>query len=104
MPRQFPKELGQELIPWTGPSIWDAARTGAEQGATYFEAKAWQHASRRVLNDPLRSSVFCSLMKNSKFLEEASGPGYILTTGVFAWLEDVLIERPEGSCRPFSWE
>ena len=38
-------------------------------------------------------------MKYSKWLEKASGPGYIVFTGFVAYAEDVFIERPEGACR-----
>jgi hypothetical protein len=95
---------GKELIPFpTDLTPLEIGRTAAEGAAAYFPAKAWQHAATRVLRYPKKSSIFRGLVKYGEVAEMATGPGYILATGIGAYIED-LQERREGACRPFSWE
>lgn len=100
----FLMNWGKELIPFpTDLTPLEIGRTAAEGAAAYFPAKAWQHAATRVLRYPKKSSIFRGLVKYGEVAEMATGPGYILATGIGAYIED-LQERREGACRPFSWE
>lgn len=101
----FTRNWGDLMNPL--PSDFDPAelgRKGLEGASIYFQAKAWQHAASRALSYPNKSSIFRPLLKYGKFAEEAASlPVYTVGAGIWAYKDD-LIERHEGTCRPFSWE
>jgi RHS repeat-associated protein len=102
----FLKNWVGNLAPWPTsdhPEPAEIGRVGAEAGAFYYQAKAWEHAAARNLRYVNKSGIFRSWTGLGEMAEKAAGPGFVVAAGVFAYIDD-LKQRQEGLCQPFGWE